>query len=200
MNDAEFYRYVIHLNWTNRLGSQPLKHRPRPPRLHEIEEPRADHLDFCILYLLNSNEKQQCDTLIWKTKIKNCHDYLGAILNWVAKVVWNFLGFALLRFLIGPELSPLFKPIRCKSKTKHNLVTRVYPCFPALYAFLVVSSLSFHWLLGVFFFLPVGRSELKIALAYCFWKLILPVSSHMSLAKETKRYVNFTWVHLCIFL
>ena len=103
MNDAEFYRYVIHLNWTNRLGSQPLKHRPRPPRLHEIEEPRADHLDFCILYLLNSNEKQRCDTLIRKTKIKNCHDYLGAILNWVVKVVWNFLGFALLRFLIGPK-------------------------------------------------------------------------------------------------
>lgn len=103
MNDAEFYRYVIHLNWTNRLGSQPLKHRPRPPRLHEIEEPRADHLDFCILYLLNSNEKQRCDTLIRKTKIENYHNYLGAILNWVAKVVWNFLGFALLRFLIGPE-------------------------------------------------------------------------------------------------
>ena len=98
------------------------------------------------------------------------------------------------------KLSPLFKSIRCKSKTKHDLVTRVYPCFPALYAFLVVFSLSCHWLLRVFFFLPVGRSELKIALAYCFWKLILPVSSHMSLAKETKRYVNFTWVHLCIFL
>ena len=98
------------------------------------------------------------------------------------------------------KLSQLFKPIRCKSKTKHDLVTRVYPYFPALYAFLVVFSLSCHWFLRVFFFLPVGRSELKIALAYCFWKLILPVPSHMSLAKETKRYVNFTWVHLCIFL
>ena len=82
------------------------------------------------------------------------------------------------------KLSPLFKPIRCKSKTKHDLVTRVYPYFLALYAFLVVFSLSCHWLLRVFFFLPVGHSELTIALAYCFWKLCLLICRSQKKQKD----------------
>ena len=55
------------------------------------------------------------------------------IFNWVWKVIRDSISFASLRSVIGPENSRHSKPIRCKTKTNHNLVTRVFPHFKHCY-------------------------------------------------------------------
>ena len=53
------------------------------------------------------------------------HWRLRAIFNWVSKVIRDYIGFALLRSVIGPSS----QQIRCKTKTNHDLVARFFPHF-----------------------------------------------------------------------
>ena len=52
------------------------------------------------------------------------------------------------------KLTPLSQPIRCKTKTKHDLLARVFPRFRMFGRFL-----SFHWPLQVFSFHRIGRRD-----------------------------------------
>ena len=50
--------------------------------------------------------------------------------RWASNVIRDCLSFYLLPSVIGPEkLASLFQPIRCKTKTNHDLVCRVFPGF-----------------------------------------------------------------------
>ena len=52
------------------------------------------------------------------------------IFRWVSKVIWDCLVFVHFRSLIGSKISAtLSQPIRCKIKTNHELVARVFPRF-----------------------------------------------------------------------
>ena len=55
---------------------------------------------------------------------------LKAIFNRVSKVIRHCIGFALFCSVIGlRNLPPLSQPIRCKTKTNRDLITRVFPRF-----------------------------------------------------------------------
>ena len=64
-------------------------------------------------------------------------------------VIWNCrLKFSFtLSCNWSRKLAPLSRPIRCKTKTKHNLVTRVFPRFRQFGCF----YFEFSWLPYVFF-------------------------------------------------
>ena len=51
----------------------------------------------------------------------------NTLIKWVSKVIRDCFVFALFRYLIGPENSRLFLPIRSKTETNHDLVIRVFP-------------------------------------------------------------------------
>ena len=55
--------------------------------------------------------------------------WIRAVFNWVSEVIWNCFGFTLLRLaVIGLKtLAPPAKQIRCKTKTKRDLVACVFP-------------------------------------------------------------------------
>ena len=53
------------------------------------------------------------------------------VFNRVSKVIRNCFGFSLLRSVIGlKKLAPPSQPIRCKTNTNRDLVTRVLPRLP----------------------------------------------------------------------
>ena len=51
---------------------------------------------------------------------------IRAVFNRVLKVILSCFGFALLRSVIGLKKPPT-QPIRCKTKTNRDLVTRIFP-------------------------------------------------------------------------
>ena len=52
------------------------------------------------------------------------------IFIWVSKIFLDYIGFAALRTVIWPKNFALrSQPIRCKNKTIHDLVARVFPRF-----------------------------------------------------------------------
>ena len=78
------------------------------------------------------------------------------IFNWTSKVIRNCLNFALLRSDWSGKFAPLFKPIKCKTKTNHDSVARVVPRFLQLRRFYSDFSLavkciflSSHWPLSL---------------------------------------------------
>ena len=56
----------------------------------------------------------------------------------MSKVIRDFIGFALPRIVIGPEIKTrATQPIRCKTNTKHVLVACVFPRFRHVWLFLL---------------------------------------------------------------
>ena len=81
---------------------------------------------------------------------KICHYKKDNILNWVSKVIRVSFGFALFRYVIGPEkLFHFFYQSDSRTKTNHDLVARVSPRFRQFDCFYFEFSLA----LKVFFFL-----------------------------------------------
>ena len=75
---------------------------------------------------------------------KICHYKKDNILNWVSKVIRGSFGFALFRYVIGPEKK------NCSTfSTNHDLVARVFPRFRQFDCFYFEFSLA----LKAFFFL-----------------------------------------------
>ena len=103
--------------------------------------------------------------------------------------VVTVVSFKVLTFLYGIEqvsmecftslcdwfrkLAQLSQPIRCKTKTNHDLVARVFPRLGSL-----VFALSSHWLLKVFSCLSIGCCD--------YLGLVLRHSIE-------KRFVSFRW-------
>ena len=75
----------------------------------------------------------------------------------LSKVIWDCLGFALLRSVIGPEYSRHFVN---QSDAKLNPIMTWSPAFSRALSILFVVTLISYWLLKVFFFHLTGR--------YCF--------------------------------
>lgn len=71
----------------------------------------------------------------------------------MSKIIRDCSGFTSPSSVIGPENSRFPQPIRCKTKTNVDLVSRVFPRFRR-FACLRLSS---HWLFRVFSFLLIGR-------------------------------------------
>ena len=70
------------------------------------------------------------------------------------------IGFALIRSVILSvigKLAPPSQPIRCKTKSNHDLVTRVFPRLKRMC--LHVFTLSSHWLLVMLTFVLIGRCD-----------------------------------------
>ena len=79
-----------------------------------------------------------------------------AIFNWVSKCpgLHRLCSTSLCDW--SRKLAPLSKPIRCKLKL---IITTWSPAFSRAFGSLFVSTLSSHWLYGVFFFLLIGCCE-----------------------------------------
>ena len=94
----------------------------------------------------------QIDLHTWRNnkKVRKiCHYKKDNILNWVSKVIRGSFGFALFRYVIGPEkLFHFFYQSDSRTKTNHDLVARVFPRFRQFDCFYFVFSLA----LKVFFF------------------------------------------------
>ena len=67
---------------------------------------------------------------------------VSAVLNCVTKVIRDCVGFALLRYVIGPENSRHIFNQSDKTKTNHGLVTCVFPCFKQFTCLYFESSLA----------------------------------------------------------
>ena len=122
----------------------------------------------------------------------------------MAKVFRDCFGFALLRSVIGPENSHhSSQPIRCKTKSNHDLVARVFPRFWQFGCFYFELSLALNH--RIISFLLIGRFvinlflvlrhsiekrsiiELKIVkLGRQIKRVVVPLSQVW--AKETHRY------------
>ena len=76
-----------------------------------------------------------------------------AIFNWVSKAIQDYFGFALLRYVIGPENWCHFLS---QSDFKPKPITTWSPAFSRALGCLIVFTLSSHWLWRVFSFLLIG--------------------------------------------
>ena len=83
----------------------------------------------------------------------NCNSHMRTvskyrvIFNWVSKIIRNYIGFAFTFTFTSlcdwsKTLTPLSQPIRCKTKTNHDLVTRVFPRFRQFGCFNLKFSLA----------------------------------------------------------
>lgn len=72
----------------------------------------------------------------------------------MSKVLRDCIGFALLRFGIGPENAPHSLD---QSDTKLNPIKTLLPAFSRALGGLLVFTLSSHWLLRAFSILLIGR-------------------------------------------
>ena len=68
------------------------------------------------------------------------------------------IGFALIRSMIGLNNSPLFHPIRAKTKANRNMFSQVFSCLAcALYPLHVnFFTLSFDWFMGLSMSFVIG--------------------------------------------
>ena len=74
----------------------------------------------------------------------------------MSKVIRDFIGFALPRIVIGPEIKTrATQPIRCKTNTIHVLVACVFPRFRQFGCFYFEFSLAVRDI----FFLLIGRCD-----------------------------------------
>lgn len=90
-------------------------------------------------------------------KMEIYNDNNEASFNRVLKVIQDWIDFALVCSLIGPETRATLStmPVRCKINTNHDLFARVFPLFRRFSCF----TSSSHWVFRVFFVLLISLCD-----------------------------------------
>ena len=90
-------------------------------------------------------------------KMEIYNDNNEASFNRVLKVIQDWIDFALVCSLIGPETRATLStmPVRCKINNNHDLLARVFPLFRRFSCF----TSSSHWVFRVFFVLLISLCD-----------------------------------------